>query len=167
MPDPRLPASALDPELASQPHDRCVRCGRPTPLGVSLCEIDNPGHIGAPSATQLHATMLAGVGVGVVLLALVAKLVLAGVGPFDARVLSATVRPDGGADVVLQVVNRGSKDAAASCQVSHGDAPRPDDPLFLTQRIPAGATLQVSRSIPAPNPNDGPYEPGGITATCH
>lgn len=166
MPDPRLPASALDPELASQPHDRCVRCGRPTPLGVSLCEYDNPGNIGAPSATQLHATMLAGVGVGVVLLALVAKLLLAGVGPFEARVVATTIRQDGGADVSLRVTNQGSKDSAASCQISRVDYPRPGDPMFLTQRIAAGATIQVTESIPAPNPSDGPYTPGGLTTTC-
>ena len=164
MPDPRLPPSALDPTFASGPHDRCVRCGRPTPLGVSLCEYDNPGNIGAPSATQLHATMLAGVGVGVVALALLGKLLLAGVGPFDARVLSTSIRPDGGADVVLQVTNLGSKDAAASCQISRPDYPRPSDPMFLTQRIAAGATVRVTQSIP--EPIDGPYTPGGLTATC-
>ena len=43
--------------IASQPHDVCLKCGRPTPLGVSLCENDNPGRIKSPSSTQVHGTI--------------------------------------------------------------------------------------------------------------
>jgi hypothetical protein len=166
MPDPRLPATALDPELAAQPHDRCVRCGRPTPLGVSLCELDNPGHIGAPSATQLHATMLAGVGVGVLLLALLAKFLTAGVGPFDARLVGQTILPGGGASVAIQVANRGSKDGPATCQVSRGGVLRPNDPVFLTRSIRAGATITVTTSVPPPATDQPTYTLGELTASC-
>lgn len=166
MPDPRLPATALDPELASEPHDRCVRCGRPTPLGVSLCEFDNPGHIGAPSATQLHATMLAGVGVGVLALAILAKVLTAGVGPFESRLVGQTILSNGGADVAIQVTNRGSKDGPATCQVSRGGVLRPDDPVFLTQSIRAGTTITVTTVVPAPTAAQGTYRLGDLTATC-
>jgi len=166
MPDPRLPATALDPELASQPHDRCVRCGRATPLGVSLCEFDNPGHIGAPSATQLHATMLAGVGVGVLALAILAKVLTAGVGPFESRLVGQTILSNGGADVAIQVTNRGSKDGPATCQVSRGGALRPDDPVFLTQSIRAGTTITVTTVVPPPAAAQGTYQLGDLTVTC-
>jgi predicted nucleic acid-binding Zn ribbon protein len=166
MPDPRLPASALDPHLASEPHDRCVRCGRPTPLGVSLCEYDNPGHIGAPSATQLHATMLAGVGVGVLGLALVARLMLAGVGPFDGRIVGQELQAGGGASIAVQVTNRGTRDAPATCQVSREGVKRPDDPIFLTQKISAGATVTLSQPIPPPAPGASPYILGELTVSC-
>ena len=40
-----VPSIAVDP---TQPHDVCLKCGRPTPLGVSLCENRQPGpHQGA------------------------------------------------------------------------------------------------------------------------
>jgi hypothetical protein len=42
----------------TQPHDSCIRCGRPTPLGVALCERDNPAHIKAHP--QVHGTILFG-----------------------------------------------------------------------------------------------------------
>ena len=166
MPDPRLPASALDPDLASQPHDRCVRCGRPTPLGVSLCDYDNPGHIGAPSSTQVHATMLAGVGIGVLGLALVARIMVTGVGPFDGRIVGQGLQPGGGADIAVQVTNRGTRDAPATCQVSRGGVLRPDDPLFLTQKIAAGATVTISETVPAPAPGASPYTLGELTVSC-
>ncbi len=166
MPDPRLPATAFDSELASQPHDRCVRCGRPTPLGVSLCEIDNPGQIGAPSATQLHATMLASIGVGVLLLALLAKVLTAGVGPFEARMVGQAILDNGGASVAIQVTNRGTKDGPATCQVSRGGVLQPNDPVFLTQRIPAGTTITVTTSVPPPEPGSGAYALGALTVSC-
>jgi len=166
MPDPRLPASAFDPKLAGEPHDRCVRCGRPTPLGVSMCEYDNPGRIGAPSATQVHATMLAGVGIGVLGLAMVARLMLAGVGPFEARLVGQGTAAGGGAVVAVQVTNRGTKEAAASCLVSQGGVERPSDPLFLTQPIPAGATVTVTQSLPAPAAGSVPYALGGLSVSC-
>ena len=166
MPDPRLPATGLDPTLASGPHDRCVRCGRPTPLGVSLCELDNPGHIGAPSATQLHATMLAGVGIGVLLLAILARALTAGVGPFDSRLVGQAILANGGASVAIQVTNRGTKEGPATCQVSRGGVLLPDDPVFLTRPIPAGGTITVTTSVPAPGPSAGAYPVGGLTASC-
>src|SRR5918996_3211992 len=95
--------TAAEVALLQQPHDTCFRCGRPTPPGVSLCERDNPGHISAPSSTQIHGTILVGVLGGFVALALVFGATSAGAGPFAATVSGVATRPDGGLDVVMQV----------------------------------------------------------------
>ncbi len=104
-------------------HDTCFRCGRPTPLGVSLCERDNPGRIKSPSSTQVHGTIVIGVLAGFLLLAVLLGVATAGVGPFHSAVVGAATRVDGGLDVIIQVVNGGTRTAGASCRVSAGGAP--------------------------------------------
>jgi len=131
-----------------------------------MCEYDNPGHLGAPSATQLHATMLAGVGVGVLVLAVLAKALTAGVGPFETRLVGQAILSNGGATLAIQVTNRGSKDGPATCQVSLGGVLRPDDPVFLTQPIRASATITVTSTVPPPAAGEPSYSLGGLTASC-
>jgi hypothetical protein len=137
-----------------QPHDTCVRCGRPTPLGVALCERDNPARIKGPSATQVHGTILAGIIGGFVLFALVARLASSG-GPFAASVVGAASQPDGSTAVVIAVTNSGASDAAASCRVSQNGLVGSGDDVFFTAPIPAGATRQIERRLPALDPSNG------------
>ncbi len=156
MPDPRLPRTALsgvsgapgssvdDVEL----HDRCVRCGRPTPLGVSMCDDDNPGRIGAPSATQLHGTMAAGVG------------------PFTSSIVGQALLSNGGVEVAVQVTNEGSKASAATCHVSRGGVSQADDLIFLTAPVDPGRTATFERTVPPPDPGNGAYTLGELTVTC-
>src|SRR4030042_1207811 len=92
-----VPAGAVD---LSQPHDTCIRCGRPTPAGVALCERDNPGAIKGPSPTQAHGTILIGVIGGFVLLLLLLRLTTAGVGPFGSTLAGVATRPAGALGVV-------------------------------------------------------------------
>src|SRR5687768_8333029 len=81
---PSTPATEPAVPMAG-PHDTCIRCGRDTPLGVALCEQDNPAHIKGPSATQVHGTIVLGLIGGFVLLALLLRFATVGVGPFGAR----------------------------------------------------------------------------------
>src|SRR5688572_8501212 len=112
-PDPQR-LTAAEMALLGQPHDTCFRCGRPTPVGVSLCERDNPGHIKSPSSTQVHGTILIGVLGGFLALALVFGATSAGAGPFSATVSGVATRVDGGLDVVMQVTNSGTRASGAS-----------------------------------------------------
>ena len=161
-PRPGSPSTAV----AAVPHDRCQRCGRPTPQDVGLCEVCNPGRIGAPGSTQLHATILAGVAAGFVGLALLARLATAGVGPFTTHLGSAQVRPDGGVDVTFTVHNAGSRAAAATCRVTRGGVSAPDDIQFLTQPLAPGAAATFSRSSTAPSPDTPLYQVDRLVIRC-
>jgi hypothetical protein len=158
-PIPTLPADA-------GPHDRCVRCGRPTPLGVSLCDDDNPGHIGAPSATQVHGTIFVGVVLGFLLLAVGARLALGGLGPFPSSVVERVARPDGGADVVVAVRNEGTREASATCRITRGGVARADDVLFQTEAIPVGGTVTIRRQLAPPAAGAEPLIVERLVVSC-
>ena len=148
-------------------HDTCVRCGRPTPLGVALCEQDNPAHIKGPSATQVHGTIVFGVIGGFVLLALLLRFATVGVGPFGAAVTGVATQRDGGLEIVVRVTNDGSRESAASCRVSSSGAPEASDLVFFTQLIPAGGSLDITRLVPAPAAGGPALAPSGLTVRCN
>ena len=150
----------------SQPHDTCGRCGKPTPLGVALCDDDNPGALKGPSTTQVHGTIAVGIGVGFLILAFVANWALGSVGPFPVKVLAATGLSDGGADIVFAVTNDGGSANIATCRITRGGVSTPADPVFRTASIAAGATIQVARTIPAPGPDDPPWVPERLLVHC-
>lgn len=162
------PIAATEPDTSGtsvrldQPHDTCFKCGRPTPLGVSLCDRDNPGHIKAPSSTQVHGTILIGVIGGFVALAVVWRLVSAGLGPFPATVAGVATLADGGLDVSIVVRNDGTRTAGASCSISPGGAPTYTDFVFFTDPIPPTESRQFTRAL-AP-PADGSVLPSGNVA---
>lgn len=185
MSEPRPPGRVLDPAISSARHrderaltgdqgaGQCLRCGRATPYGVSLCDDDNPGGLAAPSAGQVHGTIALGVGAGFVLLAVLARFLVAGVGPFDARVVSQGARSDGGVDVVFEVTNRGSADARATCRIAPVRAPGPVDDLFLTAPLTPGAPTVLVRTLPAVSPvrprtssGTTPIEPAELAVSC-
>lgn len=163
------PATASGPATdvvdLSQPHDNCVRCGRPTPLGVSLCERDNPGRIKSPSATQVHGTIVIGVLAGFVVLLLLLRVTFAGLGPFAATLPSVVTRPDGGLDVVVSVTNNGSRTAGASCRVSPTGAPADTDYVFFTDPLQPGETRQFTRTVPLPA-GDQPFSAANVAVRC-
>lgn len=157
-----VPAAPID---LTQPHDTCVRCGRPTPSGVALCDADNPGRIKGPSATQVHGTILIGVIGGFVGLLLLLRLMTAGVGPFNALLAGVATRTDGGLDVVVQVANAGSRASGASCRVSAGGAPDFRDYVFFTDPIAAGQTRTFAHTLP-PLPNGQALPTTSLVVRC-
>lgn len=157
-----VPSSSVD---LSQPHDACLKCGRPTPLGVSLCERDNPAAIRSPSTTQVHGTILIGVVAGFVLLAIVLRLGANAGGPFESSVVGWAPRSDGGLDVVVRVVNDGARASGTSCRISAGGAPDFRDYVFFSEPLAAGETRDFSRVIPAP-PNGASVQPRQLAVHC-
>ena len=130
------------------PHDTCIRCGRPTPVGVALCERDNPGAIKGPSPTQVHGTILLGVIGGFVALLLLLRLASAGVGPYAASLSGVATRADGGLDVVVAVTNGGTRPSGASCRITAAGLPEFHDYVFFTDQIEPGATRSFAQSVP-------------------
>lgn len=158
--------SSAERALLDGPHDNCQRCGRPTPLGQGMCETCNPGHIGGASATQVHATIVAAIGAGVLAVALLGRVALAGVGPFSASIDVASIQGDGGLDVTVTVHNDGRKDAPATCRVNRGGVNEPDDVLFLTDPIRAGQSATFTRLGPPLDPSQSAWQLPTLVVKC-
>ncbi|MBX3030523.1 MAG: hypothetical protein KF809_10205 [Chloroflexi bacterium] len=142
------PGGFLAPAPDGHPVSHCFRCGRETPPGVALCADDNPGKVSAPSATQLHATILVGVMFGVIALLLLLRFAVDDGGPYQATVGGHVTTAEGGVEVSFTVLNTGSADGTATCRVTRDGVPRPDDYSFRTQRLAAGESATLSRTIP-------------------
>lgn len=153
------------PVDTTQPHDVCLKCGRPTPLGVSLCEHDNPGHLKSPSSTQVHGTIVVGVVAGFVLLLLLFRFGSAGIGPFHSTLAGYSTRADGGLDVAVTVSNAGQRPAGASCRISASGAPDFRDYVFFTAPIQPGETRTFTQSVP-PAPDAPALSPVNLVVTC-
>ena len=134
----------------TKPHDNCLKCGRPTPLGVSLCDADNPASIRSPSTTQVHATVLIGVLLGFLLLLVLFRLGSVGGNVFDSSVAGWSQQADGSFEVVVSVANNGNRAAGASCRIAADGVPDFRDYVFFSGPIPVGETLQFTRTVPPP-----------------
>ena len=143
-----MPATAPATQAAApQQTHPCVRCGRPVSLDESLCEFCNPLGLSQPATSQAHGTVFVGIVAAVVLLALLGRLALSGVGPFDGEV--AGVTPSGaGLAVALTVHNGGSKEGSTTCRLT--DASRGGTgpaAVVLTPHVPAGQSLTFSTNV--------------------
>lgn len=127
----------------------CVRCGAPVPIDVGLCERCNPLGLRDSSASQVHGIAIGGVAAAVIALAIVARLAISGVGPFDATILSAA--PDAaGLAITLQVTNTGSSAGQTTCRVQDpADRNGGIGGLILSPRIEPGQTVSFTKHLDA------------------
>jgi hypothetical protein len=158
------PPNATFPDT-DVPPSHCIRCGKPTPTGVSLCEADNPGHIKAPSAMQVHGTVLLAVSIGVAGFMLLAQLTIRHAGPFVATLTGSATQPDGTVAVTLMIENQGSSDSFANCRVTRDGAPRSDDLALRTPSVPANSSITITRTLPV-TVEPPPYDPTRLTVSC-
>jgi hypothetical protein len=142
-----------------------MKCGRPTPLGVSLCEHDNPARVKSPSTTQVHATILIGVLAGFALLLVMFRAGSVGAGAFSSSVAGWAPRADGGIEVVVSVSNSGARAAGASCRIAADGVPDFRDYVFFSEVIPVGETRQLARVLPAP-PNGSAIDGSRLAVSC-
>ncbi len=105
-----------------EPMHGCVRCGARIPISESMCERCNPLGLKAPAASQAHGTVFLGIGMAVVLMAVVAHLAISGVGPFTSSVAGVAADP-AGLRVTITVTNEGSNAGSTTCRI--------DDPSIL------------------------------------
>lgn len=101
---------------ADEPTHGCVRCGAPIPISESMCERCNPLGLKSPAASQAHGIAIVGVGIAVVVLAVLGRLVLADVGPFSGSVTSVVPDPNG-LMVTILVTNAGSSAGSVTCRI--------------------------------------------------
>ncbi len=100
----------------AEPTHGCVRCGAKIPIGESMCEACNPLGLRSPAASQAHGIAIAGIAAAVVIMAVVAKLAIAGVGPFTSSVAGVVADP-GGLRVTINLTNAGSNAGRTSCTI--------------------------------------------------
>jgi hypothetical protein len=126
----------------------CVRCGAPVDIDTALCERCNPLGLKDPAASQAHGTVVIGVIVAVVLLAVFARMTVSGVGPFPASVLAAT-NPDGTAlTVSITVTNTGTSTGATTCRVTDPkDRNGGIGAIVLSPRIDPKETITFSQEV--------------------
>jgi hypothetical protein len=158
---PSAAPSALPPVAAPELTHACVRCGRPVPIDVGLCERCNPLGLRDVSASQVHGIAFVGVFTAIILLALVAHLAVSGVGPFDGAVTNAV--PDGsGLSVTLSVINNGSNSGQTTCRVTDPtDRSGNIGAFVLSPRIQPGETVTFSQRVTELGATVRP-----LTATC-
>jgi len=125
----------------------CARCGAPVPLDVGLCERCNPLGLRDSSSSQVHGIAITGVIAFVIFLAVVARLAVAGIGPFEATV--AEVVADGnGLAITLSVTNRGTSDGQTTCRVTDpADRTGNAGAFVLSPSIGAGQTVTFAPRI--------------------
>jgi predicted nucleic acid-binding Zn ribbon protein len=133
---------ATPPTPVAEPTHGCVRCGASIPIDASMCEECNPLGLKAPSASQAHGIAFLGIGVAVVIMAVVARFAIAGIGPFYSTVTNVT--PAGGAlRVTVALTNQGSAAGSTTCRIDD-PAERgigPEAQFFESPQVQPGKTL--------------------------
>jgi hypothetical protein len=140
------PASLPSPAPVAPTH-ACVRCGKPTAIDRGLCEECNPLGLRDASSSQVHGTACLGVLLAVVVLAVLGRLALSGVGPFSAEIAGVSAAPDG-LTVTLEVTNAGTSAGQTTCRVTDA-SPRSRGAAAIVQspRIEPGETRSFSREL--------------------
>lgn len=144
MTSPRSPAAPLQ----AAPTHPCVRCGRPVPVDVGLCERCNPLGLSDPAASQAHGTIFLAIVLGVIVLAVAGRLALSGIGPFDAEVVGVEAAGAGLA-VTIDVHNQGTKSGPTTCRIID-PTNRGVGPAAIVQSPPVepGQTRTFTATIP-------------------
>jgi hypothetical protein len=132
-----------------EPTHGCVRCGRPIPIHVALCDDCNPLGLKQPAATQVHAIAAGGILLFVLFLAVVGRGALQGIGPFSGEIRGIESAQNG-LLVTVAVTNKGTNPSATTCRVVGGDR-EPGGPaeLLQTPNVPAGKTIEFSAVVSA------------------
>jgi hypothetical protein len=145
---PSASIGSTPPAAAPAPTHGCVRCGAQVPIDVGLCERCNPLGLKDPAASQAHGTVFLAIVVGVVLLAVLGKVSLGGIGPFNGHVAGVVSSPPG-LSVTVVVANDGTRAGTASCRLYDPDSSGigPESTSVQSPRIDAGASSTFSALI--------------------
>ena len=132
---------------AVEPTHPCVRCGRPVAIDVAMCDICNPLGLSQPSASQAHGIAVVGIVVFVVFLAVVAKVSLAGLGPFTGAVTDVVSAGDG-LMVTIEVSNAGTRAGATNCVLTDSRGALAGQVVRVqTPSVPARGTTTFEREV--------------------
>jgi len=134
--------SGAAPAPAAEPVHGCVRCGARIPLAESMCERCNPLGLKAPAASQAHGTVVLGIVIAAVIMAVVARFLVADVGPFTASIAGVATDPTG-LRVTISITNAGASAGRTTCRV--GDPAirgiGPETAYVQSPMVEGGATV--------------------------
>lgn len=140
------------PRTPADPTHPCARCGAPVGLGIGLCERCNPLGLRDVASGQVHGSVFLAVLGAVIILAVLARISIAGVGPFGATV-DAVNQSGAGLTVTLTVTNDGSSAGQTTCRVgAAGDRGSGAGAIVLTPRLEAGETRTFTAVVPELGP---------------
>jgi predicted nucleic acid-binding Zn ribbon protein len=140
--------SAPTPMPAQEPLHGCVRCGARISVNQAMCEQCNPLGLKEPSPSQAHGTVFVGIALAIVLLAVVARFAMSGVGPFSGGI-SGVSAADSGLRVSLTVTNGGSSAGSATCRIGDPTIPGigPETAYVTSPIVQPGQTLSFDAVI--------------------
>ena len=116
-------------------------------MGVGLCERCNPLGLRDVSASQVHGTVFITVIIAFVLLAIVARFAVTGLGPFPATI-DAVVPVGDALRVTLTVTNQGSASGQTTCRVTTASNQGGDPSAFvLSPNLDPGQTVTFGQTI--------------------
>ena len=127
----------------------CVRCGVQVPLDVALCERCNPLGLPQPASSQAHGTVAVGIVLAVVVLAVLGRVAMSGLGPFSGTIAGVVADPPN-LSVTLTVRNEGSREGSTTCRIfdpAAGSGIAPGSAFVTTPPIAAGSSLTFSRLV--------------------
>ena len=116
-------------------------------IDVGLCERCNPLGLRDSSASQVHGIAIGGVVLFVVVMAVVARFALSGIGPFEGAVAGVAADGDGLA-VTLTVKNSGSSAGQTTCRVSDpADRTGNTGGFMLSPQVDPGETITFTQRL--------------------
>ena len=123
-----------------------MRCGAPVPIDVGLCERCNPLGLRDSASSQVHAIAVGGILAFIVILAIVGRFAISGIGPFLA---TANAVSDGtGLAVTLAVTNQGTSVGQTTCRISDpADRTGNLGGFVLSPKIEPGATVTFTHHM--------------------
>ncbi len=113
-----------------------------------MCEDCNPLGLKQPAPSQAHGTVFVAIVGAVIGLAILGRLALSGIGPFDGHVGNIVSVPPGLA-VTLTVTNRGTSAGSTTCRIFDAASTGigPDAAFIVSPRIDPGATVSFSKEV--------------------
>jgi hypothetical protein len=142
----QTPAASAAPPKPLEPTHPCVRCGRPVPLDVAMCETCNPLGLSQPATSQVHGTVFVAIVLAVVGLAVLGKLALSGVGPFSGEVTNV-VATSSGLTVSMSIRNDGSKAGSSTCRLEPANGALSPSAIVQTPRIQPGESRAFTANV--------------------
>jgi predicted nucleic acid-binding Zn ribbon protein len=133
---------------ANGPTHGCVRCGAPIPITDGMCERCNPLGLKQPAASQAHGTVVLGIVGAVIVLFILAKISIHGVGPFQGVVAGVISAPPGLA-VTVTVTNEGTTTGSTTCRIYDPTIQGigPESTYADSPQVPPGRTVSFSQQV--------------------
>jgi hypothetical protein len=139
--------SAPRSPLSVEPTHPCARCGKPVAQDVGLCEECNPLGLRDVASGQVHGSVFIAVTAAIIILAVLARISVAGSGPYPATVDGVSPAATG-LTVRVTVTNEGDGIGQTTCRLSRvGDAGTGTAAFVTTPRLGSHETRTFSSLV--------------------